>query len=306
LENLMDDDRVKIPELSIDGLLPKQGLLLLGGRPKEGKSWLACQIALSFATGQALGGWLKVCEPGRVQLWALEDQYAITKDKMGKLLHGTRPDGLRDIKIFAELRQPILRGGDAIIRAALREHPSELIILDSLFKLSGGSQGNYDIGQRDYDVIDRVRKIALEHNCSAIIIMHTKKGAPGGNPIENLLGTTGTTAAPDAVAELKRYKQGSGKLTVVGRSVQSDDYELAWHGGPDAWGWTIQEQGDQEDSGETSDEVLAYLDAQGASSPATIASALRKSFQSVWNALNRLRGKQRVIRRTDRKWELAK
>ncbi len=306
MESLMDDESIKIPELSIEGLLPKRGLLLLGGRPKEGKSWFACQMALAFVTGRPLGGWLKVQEPGRVQLWALEDQYAITKDKIGKLLRGSRPDGLRDIRVFAELSKPIVRGGDEQIRAALRKHPSELIILDSLFKLSGASQGSCDIGQRDYDVIDRIRKISFEHSCGAVIVMHTKKGAPGGNPIENLLGTTGTPAAADAVAELKRFKSGNGKLTIVGRSVPSEDYELAWHGGPDEWGWTIQDKGDQGDSGETADEVLSYLDAQGASSPTTIAGALRKSFPSVWHALLRLKEKGKVIRLENKKWELVK
>jgi hypothetical protein len=55
--------------------LPRVGLVLLGGRPKDGKSWFACQLALSVVTGQALGGWLEVKHHGRVQLWALEDSF---------------------------------------------------------------------------------------------------------------------------------------------------------------------------------------------------------------------------------------
>src|ERR1051325_305916 len=105
---------------------------------------------------------------------------------MLKLLRGNRPDGLDGVKVFATLARPILNGGDEIIRAALEEHPAELIILDSLFKLAGEKQPYSDISQRDYDVIDRVRKIALDYKCAACIVMHTKKGAPGGNPIENL------------------------------------------------------------------------------------------------------------------------
>jgi len=99
-----------------------------------------------------------------------------------KLLQGASPDGLRQLQVFQELQQPILHGGDQIIAAALKEKPAELIILDSLFKLTGGQHQNYDISQRDYDVIDKVRKIAIDHNCAAAIVMHTKKGARGGNP----------------------------------------------------------------------------------------------------------------------------
>jgi hypothetical protein len=60
--------------------------------------------------------------------------------------------------------------------------------------------------------------------------MHTKKGAQGGNPIENLIGTSGTPAAADAVAELKRYPQGAGKLTITGRSVPAEDFERVFNG----------------------------------------------------------------------------
>jgi hypothetical protein len=236
----------------------------------------------------------------------LEDQYALTKDKIGKLLGGAGlPDGLSDVRIFAELGRPILAGGDKILRAALKEYPAELLILDSLFKLSGASQPQYDISQRDYDLIERVRQIALDCNCCAVIVMHTKKGAQGGNPIENLLGTSGTPAAADAVAELKRYRQG-GKLTVVGRSVPMDDYELVWRGGPDEWGWSIQDQGEQAGVGETADEVLAYLEAQGAAKPGEIAKALHKSFRSVWSALQRLQEKGKVIRCANKKWDVKR
>ncbi len=304
MESLIADASIARPEMVIEGFLPRVGLAVIGGRPKDGKSWLACQIALAVATGQPLGGWLRVLHPGRVQLWALEDQFALTKDKTGKLLGGAHPDGLNDLKVIQELAKPVLAGGDAIIRAMLDEHPAELVILDSLFKLTGAGQPQYDICQKDYDTLDRLRKIAIERQSLFIVIMHTKKGATGGNPIENLLGTSGTTAVPDVLAELKRHKD-SGKLTVVGRAVPSEDYQVDWHGGPDEWGWTIGAQGDEASGGETQDEVLEYLDAQGATTPAVIARETRRSFRAVWSALQRLQTRGKV-RRTGKKWELVR
>lgn len=306
MEDLLANDSVSLPELMIEGFLPRRGLVLLGGRPKDGKSWFACQMALSVVTGEALGGWLKVPEPGRVQLWALEDKQELTKDKVKKLLRGAGADGLRDLRVFEELALPILDGGDQIIRKALTQHPAELIILDSLFKLTGGQQSSYDIGQRDYNVIDRVRKIALEYNCVAVIVMHTKKGSRGGNPIENIIGTSGISAAADAVAELKRTGSKEGKLTVVGRLVPQENYELAWHGGPDEWGWSIEGNCDEPTVGETSQDVLDYLEAQGPSKPNSIAVALHRTFPSVWHALRRLQQKGKVTRGRDKKWDLAK
>ncbi len=303
-EDLLDDDTVMVPELAIDGFLPRVGLMLLGGRPKDGKTWLACQMALSIVTGTALCGWLRVKQPGRVHLWALEDQYAITKDKLLKLLRGARPDGLRDLHIFEQLAKPILQGGDAVIRGALQQRPAEVVILDSLFKICGHQQPSQDISQRDYSVIDRVRKIALDFRCAVIIIMHTRKGARGGDPIENLLGTSGNTAAADVVAELKRTGH-NGKLTVTGRMVQREDYELVWHQG-DSWGWTIEGAGDDASVGETAEEVIGFLEAQGASKPATIAAGIKKSFGSVWMALKRLQDRGKVVRGKDKRWEVVR
>jgi hypothetical protein len=308
MEDVMSDSSVRTPDLLVEGLVPKGGLVLLGGRPKDGKSWFACQLGLAAVTGDLLGGWLNVKERCRVQLWALEDQAAITKDKIGKLLGDARPEGLRDLLLYEELPKPILAGGDQILHDALTKQPAGLVILDSLFKLTGsGGQRNRDIQQGDYDVIDRVRKIVLEHDCSAVIVMHTKKGARGGNPIENLIGTSGISAAADAAAELKRTSAKEGKLTVVGRLVQPEDYSMIWHAGDEAgWGWSIDGTGDDASIGETMSEVIAYLQAQGPTKPATIAVALRRTFGSVWQALLRLESRGKAAKGRDKRWEIVR
>ena len=81
---------------------------------------------------------------------------------------------------------------------------------------------------------------------------------------------------------------------------------MVWHSGPDKWGWGIENEGDEAALGETQQEVLEYLEAQGVTKPATIATALHKSFGSVWMALNRLKDRGKVVRHKDKKWELAR
>jgi biotin operon repressor len=134
--------------------------------------------------------------------------------------------------------------------------------------------------------------------------MHTKKGARGGNPIENILGTSGTSAAADGVAELKRFGN-KGKLTVVGRTIPHENFDLVWLDGPEGWGWTIESQGDGT-MGETSEDVVAFLEAQGPTKPAAIAAMLHKSYGAIWMALQRLQDRGRVIRLNDKRWELVR
>jgi len=301
MEGILSDETIQSPDMMIEDFLPKQGLMLFGGRPKQGKSWFACQLALSVATGQSFIGRLQVLHPGRVHLWALEDHLHLTKNKVSKILNGRRPDGLRDLKVFTELGLPILGGGDEVIREALRQHPAELVILDSLFKLTGARNPKADISQTDYDIIDRCRRIALDHNCSVVVVTHTRKGASGSDPVENILGTSGVTAAADVLCELKR-KGRQGSLAVVGRFTGRKDFELDWNDSAETgWGWAIAGEGEADEIGDTMQDVLAYLQAQGSSQPATIARALRKTFRAVWRALDRLRDRGLVVRE-GKKW----
>jgi hypothetical protein len=93
---------------------------------------------------------------------------------------------------------------------------------------------------------------------------------------------------------------------VVGRLIPQENYELAWHGGPEQWGWTVEGNGDDTSLGETSQEILAYLEAQGPSKPNTIATALHRTFPSVWHALLRLQEKGKAHRGRDKKWDLRR
>jgi hypothetical protein len=64
--------------------------------------------------------------------------------------------------------------------------------------------------------------------------------------------------------------------------------------------------GDDATIGETMAEVIAYLQAQGATKPATIATALRRTFGSVWQALLRLELRGKAIKGKDKRWEIVR
>jgi hypothetical protein len=50
---------------------------------------------------------------------------------------------------------------------------------------------------------------------------------------------------------------------------------------------------------------FAYLEAQGAAKPSSIAAGIHKSFSSVWNALLRLQDRGKAVRTRDKRWELS-
>ena len=71
----------------IQQILP-EGLTLLAGKPKRGKSWLALDIALAIASGGTVLG--RRCDPGPVLYLALEDNPRRLKKRL-ELIAGATP-----------------------------------------------------------------------------------------------------------------------------------------------------------------------------------------------------------------------
>ena len=77
----------------VPGILP-EGVTLLSGKPKMGKSWLALGWCIAVATGGAALGKRRV-ERGDVAYLALEDNQRRIKSRMNTMMRGeTHPNSL--------------------------------------------------------------------------------------------------------------------------------------------------------------------------------------------------------------------
>src|SRR5207253_2368842 len=86
--------RMKLPppRWAVPELIP-EGLTILAGRPKTGKSWLALHIAIAVATGGAVLTSSPV-ESGPVLYLAMEDTRRRLQKRLSKLLQGPPPEQL--------------------------------------------------------------------------------------------------------------------------------------------------------------------------------------------------------------------
>ena len=114
--------RMQLPEprWAVNGIIP-EGLSLLAGKPKLGKSWLALNIALAVATGGTALGSIHV-EQGDVLYLALEDTKKRLQGRLDKLLHrqnAAAPERLT----FATLWPRQDKGGLAALTEWLESHP---------------------------------------------------------------------------------------------------------------------------------------------------------------------------------------
>jgi AAA domain/NrS-1 polymerase HBD domain len=212
----------------VDGLIP-QGFSIVGGRPKQGKSTLATQIAIAVATpnGFALD---RIVSHGRVLYLALEDDYGPRMQDRIKRMLGVDERGRprpfpEKLDIFYEW--PTLDDGafthlDDYVAA----HPETVwVVIDSLKQLRGKTpfNGGYDA---DYEFTGLISKWVNRTGKSITAITHTNKRRanddPDDAPLDLIQNTTGITAGADTVLVMAR-KNGVMTLFRAGRDLDETD-----------------------------------------------------------------------------------
>lgn len=286
------------PEPIIGSLL-YNGLTVFVARPKVGKSWWALQIAIAIATGETLGGCLRVHKPGRVLYIALEESQRRTAPRLRKLTGLTR--SLEAISFVYEI-DPLMSGGASQIDARLTEQPCVLVVVDTFYAFSRQSERkNVDILQADYNQINALREICEKHNCALLLIHHSRKAAGVG--IDVVLGTSGVTAACDHIWVLERKKEGDCLLTVTSREIEETIYGMRLVNS-EPFGWRITGQGEEAALSAERREIVDLL-AHEPLVPKEIASKLNKNPNTVRRLLQGL-ARDGVLRKEGDSYALSR
>ena len=198
----------------VDELIP-EGLHILAGAPKIGKSFLVAQIAYHVSTGEALWG----CEvhPGTVLYLALEDDFQRIQSRMFMMYGVNDTDRLH----FATAAGKIGNGLDEQLENFVREHPdTKLIIIDTMQKIRVGGGDAYSYAS-DYEIIGRLKQFADKHCICVLTVHHTRK-QPAGDSFEMISGTTGLLGCADGSLLMQKKKRTALEATidVVGRDQQ--------------------------------------------------------------------------------------
>jgi hypothetical protein len=181
----------------VEDLIP-EGLTILAGKPKIGKSWMSLGIAAEVAQG---GTYMdRQCVQGTALYLALEDTLSRLQRRLRLVMGKVRfPKGLRVETIWAKAPD-----GLAAIHAFMKEHPdTKLVIIDTLAKVrhegTDRQKGTY---QDDYQALTGLKQLADHYGIGVVVVHHLRKGA-AEDALDEVSGTTGLAGAADTILVLK-------------------------------------------------------------------------------------------------------
>lgn len=202
----------------VDTLL-SQGLHILAGSPKVGKSWLALWLAVTVAKGESV--WGMQVKQGTTLYLCLEDSQLRIQNR----LFDVTEDAPDSVHFCTESR--IL--GDGLteqLELFLNEHPDTvLVIIDTLQMIRGTTYDNtYANDYRDLSVLKRLADV----NGIAILLIHHLRKEKADDVFNRISGTTAISGAVDSSFTLVEKQRGSGraKLSCIGRDIEYRELEL--------------------------------------------------------------------------------
>lgn len=217
---------------AVEGLLP-EGLSVLAGPPKLGKSWLVLLVALAVASGTKACGRFG-CPQGEVLYLALEDTPRRMQSRLRKILRRTHGSAQG---LFLEYACPLLGHGlEDHLRGWMQDHPqTRLIVVDTLAKVRPPRGRNEEPYAADYRLMASLKAIADECRTAIVTITHTRKQADS-DPLAEVSGTMGLTGAADAILVLKRERaRADAILHVTGRDVEEAELAMTWNAEAASW-----------------------------------------------------------------------
>jgi hypothetical protein len=215
----------------LPGLIP-EGVTLLAGKPKVGKSWLALDVCLAVAdeTRFVLGDMRPV--HGDVLYLALEDNQRRLKKRIDKIVQtGAWPDHLELHTEWKRMDQGGLENIEAWLKLAKEPR---LIWIDTLAKIrpiAGRSEQAY---AGDYRAIEGLQKLSARYQVGIVINHHLRKMSSEEDAFDDVSGTLGLTGAADTIIVLKRHS-GMVKVFVRGRDIEEAEFAAEFNRNTCRW-----------------------------------------------------------------------
>lgn len=286
----------KLPATSwlIHGLLP-EGLTVLYGAPKVGKSWLALNLATSIATEGALALGHYYAPDRKVVIVSYEDHENAVRERLAAHLG----DRLWPSRLGLRFRLPKAdKGGFEWLEQICDENPDiGMIVLDTLqlFRPTrNGSNGR--LYAEDVEDMAQMSQFAKSRHLGLVATHHVRK-TPSDDPIYKGSGTLGIPAGADTNWFMERTSEGDiiqAKVDIRGRHPGEQELHLTWDADHCCWIAAGESTGG---TGAVDRGILSFLaTSTDPSWPQDIADAIASPVITVKRHLYALLSAGRVVR----------
>ena len=217
-DTLLDMD-LPATKFVIKDLLP-QGLAIIGGSPKVGKSWLMLDWCVRIAKGEKI--WNFPVTQGTTLYVSLEDTASRLQER---LLSVT--DEAPNV-FFTTFSFKIGEGLEEQIKSFVADHPETALIVIDTFQMirNTGSEISY---ASDYNEVEVIKKLAEELKITILLVHHLRKQGDS-DPFNMLSGTNGLAGGVDTMFVLDKSKRCSTNATLYcsGRDIEDREIELSF------------------------------------------------------------------------------
>jgi len=204
------------PQWAVEGLLP-EGCIILAGKPKHGKSYLALTWALAVAKQFKCMDHFRVSN-GDVLCFSLEDYAKRVQKRMQRLY--TTPSEKHTIEFFYDAPKMSNGFGERLYATLAQRTSVRLVIIDTLRCIRDAQTEQYNLYQQDSDFIGGLNKCAQDAGMTILIIHHTRK-AKSDDVFEEISGTGGLRGATSANMVLEETQgEADGMLKIEGKDFE--------------------------------------------------------------------------------------
>jgi hypothetical protein len=278
-----------LPQWVIPDLIP-EGLTILAGRPKVGKSWLAFDIAAAVAGGRLCLGSRKP-EQGDVLYAALEDNPRRLQRRLDRIFptfNGRWPERLTLTNAWARLD----KGGVQHLKEWADGVASpRLVILDTLAGVKPiRTQQGYEL---DYAALEGLHRLANDRGFGIVVLHHTRK-MEAEDPLDTISGTLGLAGSADTSIVIARSSQGT-TLYVRGRDIEEAEHAISFD--KTTCRWAILGAAADVQRSKERNAILAALDEAGeAMSPEAIVTAVGMKRGNVDRLLGKMVTDEEILK----------
>lgn len=254
-----------------------EGLTLIVGAPKVGKTRLVAQVIAAVVQGGDF--WGEQADKGKVLLIDLETNARRLQTKLAQA-------GLAELEpgtlLYATDWPRGLLGVEAIAKQLDADPQIKLVVIDTLQRFRDSSARAQNAYAADYEALAPLQQLCRERPGVGILCVHHKRKAVADDPIDSINGSAAIAGAADAIWIMSR-RGAEYSIHIEGRDWEQDENTFSIE--RDAGSWRLV-GGPRLSASER--EVLKHLDLVGGMTAPQLADALGIGRQAAYERLRRM------------------